>query len=102
MIRRPPRSTLFPYTTLFRSRTLKEPHSRAVSAANNRGAGSAPFYTRAMPSRVRIVVAVLVAGAVGFGGVGGRESKRLNSSHAQISEAGLSLLKKKNSKRHHS
>src|SRR3712207_7521620 len=32
MIRRPPRSTLFPYTTLFRSRTLRLPHGAAVAS----------------------------------------------------------------------
>src|SRR3712207_7517563 len=40
MIRRPPRSTLFPYTTLFRSRRLKE---RCGQDARNRGAGSQPL-----------------------------------------------------------
>src|SRR3712207_7644570 len=36
MIRRPPRSTLFPYTTLFRSRSLRPPCSRSSSAVPRR------------------------------------------------------------------
>src|SRR3712207_8920196 len=85
MIRRPPRSTLFPYTTLFRS--------RAVAARWRDGAD-----VRARPGR---------------GGLGGdqqrgvrrapgagrldRKSTRLNSSHANISYAVFCLKKKKNS-----
>src|SRR2546430_9079998 len=75
MIRRPPRSTLFPYTTLFRS------HWQRPRAGGAAGAG------------------ILAAG----GGDGGgrnpeaqdRKSTRLNSSHSQISYA-LFCLKKKN------
>src|SRR2546430_11928161 len=39
MIRRPPRSTLFPYTTLFRSRGAREPHAGDGVAARDRGDG---------------------------------------------------------------
>src|SRR5215203_748970 len=68
MIRRPPRSTLFPYTTLFRSR----------SPARCRGPRCTRCRTRAGPPR------------------GDRKSTRLNSSHANISYA-VFCLKKKNS-----
>src|SRR2546430_12957518 len=75
MIRRPPRSTLFPYTTLFRS------HPRVMSiekhACRNRGCSRRPD-TRAE------------AGA-------DRKSTRLNSSHSQISYAVFCLKKKKTS-----
>src|SRR2546430_5201904 len=39
MIRRPPRSTLFPYTTLFRSRGAREPHAGDGVAARDRADG---------------------------------------------------------------
>src|SRR2546421_4399388 len=77
MIRRPPRSTLFPYTTLFRS----------VGAAN--GKNPIPI----------IVPCHRVLGArgelTGFGGGLDRKSTRLNSSHDQISYAVFCLKKKK-------
>src|SRR3712207_8348283 len=75
MIRRPPRSTLFPYTTLFRSRAELE---RAELDA--RLAGD--------------VVDVTLPGAPAVP-VGDRKSTRLNSSHANISYA-VFCLKKKN------
>src|SRR3712207_7018484 len=82
MIRRPPRSTLFPYTTLFRSARLggAEPGLRASRL--RRGGGGERVCSR--------------------GGARGRrqdrKSTRLNSSHANISYA-VFCLKKKN-KRH--
>src|SRR2546430_11015268 len=71
MIRRPPRSTLFPYTTLFRSlrRGTSPAFPRLQSSAEPRG-----------NSR---------------GGAGDRKSTRLNSSHSQISYAVFCLKKKK-------
>src|SRR5258708_23636771 len=58
MIRRPPRSTLFPYTTLFRSRFLEgraDPADRAAGHArlgqSQLGAGGAPVFGRAAKSR---------------------------------------------------
>src|SRR5438034_5512352 len=80
MIRRPPRSTLFPYTTLFRSRSLPAEIARQLP-------GSLP--------RV-----LLFAGAAG--GVGtstDRKSTRLNSSHTVISYAVFCLKKKKKKKK---
>src|SRR5947209_11409637 len=75
-MRRPPRSTLFPYTTLFRSQ----------GAAS---AGAAPF--GAVP------FAGAAAAGEGYGAEGGgdRKSTRLNSSHANISYAVFCLKKKK-------
>src|SRR5256885_3993701 len=86
MIRRPPRSTLFPYTTLFRShqpRWRKIRVSRARSQqrrALERLAGVGQF--------ARVVASVGVV-------VGDRKSTRLNSSHLVISYA-VFCLKKKN------
>src|SRR5216683_5332755 len=79
MIRRPPRSTLFPYTTLFRSGTVE------------------PLNLRAQPPAV-----ILMAGLQGSGKtttVADRKSTRLNSSHDQISYAVFCLKKKKKKKK---
>src|SRR5258708_31914957 len=86
MIRRPPRSTLFPYTTLFRSGAL----GAIVS-----GSGPTCAFLAADARRAREL-----AGAPGVGGeecAGGadRKSTRLNSSHQIISYAVFCLKKKK-------
>src|SRR5258707_5541633 len=69
MIRRPPRSTLFPYTTLFRSKSVGEVHHRGRQALFDQPLGQCK--TR------------------------DRKSTRLNSSHANISYAVFCLKKKK-------
>src|SRR3712207_7987070 len=85
MIRRPPRSTLFPYTTLFRSGVLA--HDGAGERERRRHAERAGGEgDRAELRRLR-----QVQGAVG----GDRKSTRLNSSHANISYAVFCLKKKK-------
>src|SRR3712207_6907331 len=86
MIRRPPRSTLFPYTTLFRS-LIAGALAKAIMPGDDPGG---------------IIVTILI-GIVGafIGGfflnilTGDRKSTRLNSSHAHISYA-VFCLKKKN------
>src|SRR2546422_6994631 len=82
MIRRPPRSTLFPYTTLFRSEgrieNLRE-LVNAAAAAETGGETLAQFLDRA----------ALVSDR-------DRKSTRLNSSHGYISYAVFCLKKKKN------
>src|SRR5437762_10692818 len=98
MIRRQPRSTLFPYTTLFRScRTLRNIEIYEVDKNNNRrcsdnGAGH-----------------LARGGAAGRGGNSrssacrgrqDRKSTRLNSSHRCISYAVFCLKKKKKKKKH--
>src|SRR2546428_5498530 len=81
MIRRPPRSTLFPYTTLFRSHHALDPGLEAL-ALNVR----------------RVVGDVVVVGrARDIETFGDRKSTRLNSSHDQISYAVFCLKKKKSS-----
>src|SRR2546430_4664436 len=85
MIRRPPRSTLFPYTTLFRS---QEPLRR--------GRGARGRARRGRARRRRGGVRGLRRGAgAGSGGDRDRKSTRLNSSHSQISYAVFCLKKKK-------
>src|SRR5688572_32638459 len=80
MIRRPPRSTLFPYTTLFRSVFL----SGGRAGEQRMGAGL---------DGLAIPIAVADEGAFGD-----RKSTRLNSSHSQISYAVFCLKKKKQAK----
>src|SRR5256885_5950729 len=76
MIRRPPRSTLFPYTTLFRSASLSCGSPTPTTAASSAGSGPASPWSR------------------------DRKSTRLNSSHLVISYA-VFCLKKKKKKRDH-
>src|SRR2546430_10311670 len=79
MIRRPPRSTLFPYTTLFRS----------PDVVGDDVADEEVYISR------RISPALDVAAGVKAVSVGDRKSTRLNSSHSQISYAVFCLKKKK-------
>src|SRR2546429_7083234 len=79
MIRRPPRSTLFPYTTLFRSGFEASARSRESSA---RTASTNVFFQSLM--KKTLVLAVR-----------DRKSTRLNSSHGYISYAVFCLKKKK-------
>src|SRR2546430_12631205 len=87
MIRRPPRSTLFPYTTLFRSPSAeKSPVILLCSEAvveRRRAASSEHHVGRIHLERCEEVVR-------------DRKSTRLNSSHSQISYAVFCLKKKKN------
>src|SRR2546430_8299860 len=73
MIRRPPRSTLFPYTTLFRSRSWRGGGREFEGDSSSRSESWA----------------------------GDRKSTRLNSSHSQISYAVFCLKKKINTNVHH-
>src|SRR5438094_3792946 len=83
MRRRPPRSTLFPYTTLFRSMTMgSDPNRRLQSALLTTTTGWAPG-TRASSGAQPVVV------------VRDRKSTRLNSSHRTISYAVFCLKKKR-------
>src|SRR2546429_6738258 len=92
MIRRPPRSTLFPYTTLFRSRDEVQQHSRSNRAY---AAGAAePHYQGPEAADLR-EGGVHEPGRVGEGPHRDRKSTRLNSSHGYISYAVFCLKKKK-------
>src|SRR2546427_9216945 len=81
MIRRPPRSTLFPYTTLFRSLRVQ-----LVELARER----APFHVERFER-----IEQLGQRGVATPGERDRKSTRLNSSHSQISYAVFCLKKKK-------
>src|SRR2546422_7033850 len=87
MIRRPPRSTLFPYTTLFRSRQAVY----AVAARARLGAGTGEGH-RTHP---RHETGALSGGECGRRHDRDRKSTRLNSSHGYISYAVFCLKKKK-------
>src|SRR3712207_8044136 len=95
MIRRPPRSTPFPYTTLFRS--LKHLHGAPVDGwCRWKGAVIAPPRdARAAPPAAPPVRAVSLGRAGGRGSRADRKSTRLNSSHANISYAVFCLQKNK-------
>src|SRR3712207_8052134 len=88
MIRRPPRSTLFPYTTLFRSRGGAGGQERG-----ERQGGAAEPHRVPDPGR-------FVDGAVAGKIQQDRKSTRLNSSHANISYAVFCLKKKKTNTTH--
>src|SRR3712207_8701037 len=91
MIRRPPRSTLFPYTTLFRSCGDGLVFFRGDARGHGPDAGLGPG------GRVGRADAVVAAGADGRDERRDRKSTRLNSSHANISYAVFCLKKKKQS-----
>src|SRR3712207_7462659 len=88
MIRRPPRSTLFPYTTLFRS-----PEEIAVVV---RQPDAASALIAQVFDAYGVPVALTRSAALGHAplGRGDRKSTRLNSSHANISYAVFCLKKK--------
>src|SRR2546430_7934473 len=94
MIRRPPRSTLFPYTTLFRSthvrmceRRLAAPAPEPKSAEERYNYAIALINLRNLePARRHLATALEMED---------RKSTRLNSSHRQISYAGFCLKKKR-------
>src|SRR3712207_9014332 len=93
MIRRPPRSTLFPYTTLFRSAGP----GRLPESAGPDGQGRLALLH---PPGPRPVLHVAAHGPAGVGAErqvlqADRKSTRLNSSHANISYAVFCLKKKK-------
>src|SRR2546430_3754565 len=97
MIRRPPRSTLFPYTTLFRSSLLFIAVLIATAITTTARAGDnfarlvAELGSSDFATRQQATAALAEAGSED------RKSTRLNSSHSQISYAVFCLKKKKNS-----
>src|SRR2546427_6642514 len=91
MIRRPPRSTLFPYTTLFRSTLIAE-HGAWVRDHGDREWRSTLPLEEGWKVRVRPVMERFLDRVPGSSD---RKSTRLNSSHSQISYAVFCLKKKK-------
>src|SRR3712207_7809860 len=98
MIRRPPRSTLFPYTTLFRSDSTQI--SRLSGPLEVRSIAVALREIR--PQRMIKTIAIFANNrVVADAGVLDRKSTRLNSSHANISYAVFCLKKKKTNQNKH-
>src|SRR3712207_6971360 len=98
MIRRPPRSTLFPYTTLFRSRQcaddeLKTDNMRTLFLLTLLAATTVSFAQRSYRDSLRLFRMSYIDGHEVVKGAGraglqlDRKSTRLNSSHANISYA---------------
>src|SRR3712207_7873579 len=102
MIRRPPRSTLFPYTTLFRSLDADGGSTEANELRLAYAASSNRTYVRSDQSTFEFYLdgdhtAVMTNGDFLFSQED-RKSTRLNSSHANISYAVFCLKKKNNSR----
>src|SRR2546430_7853019 len=90
MIRRPPRSTLFPYTTLFRSgRKVVKPHDIELGHVTEQRRHREPLGQFRVPDEL---------GESSRQQVEDRKSTRLNSSHSQISYAVFCLKKKKSTR----
>src|SRR5256885_11420888 len=88
MIRRPPRSTLFPYTTLFRSLAIERGKTTVLIGPS--GCGKSTL--------LRLIIGLITpdSGTIAFDGSQiDRKSTRLNSSHLVISYAVFCLKKKK-------
>src|SRR3712207_8590279 len=91
MIRRPPRSTLFPYTTLFRSFALLAIVSAQGWFSRDQAGFAEPLLPAALLGLVTIILIPVQLLLVALD----RKSTRLNSSHANISYAVFCLKKKK-------
>src|SRR3712207_6970512 len=94
MIRRPPRSTLFPYTTLFRSVTVANDNAPGQVVLSGPRAALVRASEEAEARGLR-ATPLPVAGAFHSPAMADRKSTRLNSSHANISYAVFCLKKKK-------
>src|SRR5690348_17597605 len=91
MIRRPPRSTLFPYTTLFRSRAVRFAARFGLEVERETAAAirlNAPKLRGISPERIADELRLMLTPP-------DRKSTRLNSSHPSISYAVFCLKKKK-------
>src|SRR5438874_5438674 len=89
MIRRPPRSTLFPYTTLFRSKTPRRDAAKVADARQRAFDEALEKFVHALSTQSHLCSNSLVD----------RKSTRLNSSHVEISYAVFCLKKKKKKQR---
>src|SRR3712207_8470209 len=95
MIRRPPRSTLFPYTTLFRSPVVGQPEGEAAGVPHPVEL-ALPLVGGGLEHRLRDEVVLEPEEGSADAPDQDRKSTRLNSSHANISYAVFCLKKKKN------
>src|SRR3989449_7534353 len=99
MIRRPPRSTLFPYTTLFRSvRQNCQNLFIPVEKIDKQNPPGPPVASIGVPFTYKLTIPVLFDPLSGIVINKDRKSTRLNSSHGYISYAVFCLKKKKKNK----
>src|SRR3712207_8197654 len=89
MIRRPPRSTLFPYTTLFRSKVENSPNASVATLEIDRKYAPIAADAKAVLRNKTVLGQTYVELTLGD-----RKSTRLNSSHANISYAVFCLKQK--------
>src|SRR3712207_7734358 len=94
MIRRPPRSTLFPYTTLFRSLAALA-MIQGHQGINPRGVSEADVFAIHQQGGFSCIQVFFFRTGQNWGNRADRKSTRLNSSHANISYAVFCLKKKK-------
>src|SRR3712207_7556354 len=102
MIRRPPRSTLFPYTTLFRSSTVNAPEQDplGIAGTTNGSVLRSSTFTPTAGQTLSFTFNYITSDGAGFSDyayvrlIKDRKSTRLNSSHANISYAVFCLKKK--------
>src|SRR3712207_8150153 len=100
MIRRPPRSTLFPYTTLFRSKYAQPRRLGLFSKGVHLIlVGAAKCFRHRGRRRCGPIGKIALDSLSSDAGISDRKSTRLNSSHANISYAVFCLKKKKSTKR---
>src|SRR2546427_3039863 len=95
MIRRPPRSTLFPYTTLFRSSAPRKIKGKPRTLFTWLGKSLRPVATSASGRACRASSGMISGVGLARAKTIDRKSTRLNSSHSQISYAVFCLKKKK-------
>src|SRR2546422_3048753 len=100
MIRRPPRSTLFPYTTLFRSPAFRATRAGLAEAVKVGEAavvgGRGSLRVLSVIAAAEIATTLVLSAGAGLMIQRDRKSTRLNSSHGYISYAVFCLKKKKN------
>src|SRR3712207_6954041 len=95
MIRRPPRSTLFPYTTLFRSNVYQVGTNRITVEIPGVQDADTLLAQLGTPGKIYFIRHVASDGSANYALDQDRKSTRLNSSHANISYAVFCLKKKK-------
>src|SRR3712207_8947225 len=93
MIRRPPRSTLLPYSTLFRS-SFVQGFFAATDGRVGVSSESFGFHDPRSAPLDHNPLVMVISGFISIVGIGDRKSTRLNSSHANISYAVFCLNKK--------
>src|SRR5690554_7597943 len=100
MIRRPPRSTLFPYTTLFRSPNadIAKIYKMPILISDNKAVSLNGITAQPNKLNIKVIIGAIIKTTLSEL-LGDRKSTRLNSSHVRISYAVFCLKKKKKKKK---